>query len=161
MMRSGWKVALLCLAIFVAGFPATAVVAQDKATDSRPARLFFLRHGTVVGIAVWPEIKIDGKSIGSLSPGSYLVVQRPAGRHTIAVSHWGDFGRFEVDVQVAAGASYYYELGMTLRGGGGVLLPSLAGEVGTPMRGRVDSGAYRLNVLSAKTGAASVAKLKR
>ena len=160
-MRASWKVALLCLAVLLGGVPPAAVVAQSKAPDSGSARLFFLRHSTVVGIAVWPDIKVDGRSVGSLSPGSYIVAQRPAGRHTITISHWGDFGRYEADVQVAAGASYYYELGLNLRGGGGVLLPSLAGEVGTPMRGRVNSGGFRLNVLSAKTGAASVAKLKR
>ena len=64
-------------------------------------------------------------------------------------------------MHVNGGESHYFEIAIATRGGGGVLLPSLAGEVGKPMRARVDSGSYRLNVLDAKAGAASVIKLKR
>jgi hypothetical protein len=156
-MGSRWKRAVLS---FVVLFSAAASVAQDKGTDGRPARLYFLRHMTFVGVVgAGPEVKINGVSLGSLSVGSYVLAQRPAGRYTITVSHWAEFGRFEVDVNVAPATSYYYEIGITARGGG-VLLPSLAGEVGAPMRGRVDTGSYRLNVLNAKTGSATIANLK-
>src|SRR5262249_25760837 len=128
---------------------------------NRPARLYFIRHSTLVGIINSPEIKIDGRSVGSISTGSYIIVERPPGRHTIIVSHWADFGQFVADVHVNRGAWPYYESAQTIRGGGGVLLPSLAGEVGRPMKARVDSGSYRLNVLDAKVGAASVLRLKR
>jgi hypothetical protein len=145
---------------FVVMFFATTSIAQDKAMDGRPARLYFLRHTTLVGVVgPGPEIKINGVSLGSVWVGSYVVAQRPAGRYRITVSHWAEFGRFEVDVNVAPATSYYYEIGITARGGG-VLLPSLAGEVGAPMRGRVDTGSYRLNVLNTKSGAASIANLK-
>jgi hypothetical protein len=148
---------LAVCALFLAGFPTTSPVAQD----SRPARLYFIRHSTFVGIINSPEIKIDGRSVGSISTGSYILVERPPGRHTIIVSHWADFGQFVADVHVNGGESYYYEIAIATRGGGGVLLSSLAGEVGRPMKARVDSGSYRLNVLDPRVGVASVSKLKR
>jgi hypothetical protein len=143
--------------LFLAGFPTGSLIAQD----SRPARLYFIRHSTLVGIVNSPEIIIDGRSVGSISTGSYILVERPPGRHTIIVSHWADFGQFVADVHVNGGETHYYEIAIATRGGGGVLLPSLAGEVGRPMKARVDSGSYRLNVLDAKVGVASVLKLKR
>jgi hypothetical protein len=156
-LRSVVLATLAFCTIFFAGFLTASLIAQDN----RPARLYFVRHSTLVGIINSPEIKIDGRSVGSISTGSYIFVERPPGRHTIVVSHWADFGQFVADVHVNGGESYYYEIAIATRGGGGVLLPSLAGEVGRPMKARVDSGSYRLNVLDPKAGAASVLKLKR
>jgi hypothetical protein len=148
---------LLFCTLWLVGFPTSNIFAQDN----RLARLYFVRHSTFVGIINSPEIKIDGRSVGSISTGSYILVERLPGRHTITVSHWADFGQFVADVHLNSGESYYYEIAIATRGGGGVLLPSLAGEVGNPMKARADSGSYRLNVLGAKIGAASVMKLKR
>src|SRR5436190_22073491 len=120
-LRSVAFAALLLCALVLAGFPATRIVAQD----SSPARLYFIRHSTFVGIINSPEIKINGRSVGSIATGTYILAERPAGRHTITVSRWADFGQFVADVHFNAGEPHYYEIAIANRGGGGVLLPSL------------------------------------
>ena len=118
------------------------VLSRDSvAQELRPARLYFIRHSTFVGIINSPDVSVDGRLIGSIATGSYLVVERPPGRHTISLSHWADFGRqFVADVEVSPGSSSYFEIAIAIRGSGGIALPSLAGEVGKPMRAWIDTG---------------------
>jgi hypothetical protein len=44
-------------------------------------RIFFYRAASPFGAAVQPEIKLDGKVVGSSVPGGFFYVDRPAGAY--------------------------------------------------------------------------------
>ena len=51
------------------------VLSPDSvAQELRPARLYFIRQSTFVGIINSPDVSVDGRLIGSIATGSHLVV---------------------------------------------------------------------------------------
>ena|SRR5947209_6015899 len=112
----------------------TTLESQGKIRDPRQARIYFLREKGFVAMAITPTIKINGQDVGELANGSYFFVDRAPGRYAITVDHSLGVGTFVADVTVSGGAEYYFEVGPTTPGGRGVMLPVLAGNVGTPAR---------------------------
>jgi hypothetical protein len=140
----------------------TALEPQKGAQNQRSARLYFLRQDGFFSMGSAARIRVNGKAIGSITNGSYIVVDRPAGSYTLSVDPGIDFGSFEVDVQVSEGASYYYEVGPRHYAPAQDLALRLAAKnVGQPMQGRGFMGGVYFNSLDATTGAAEIAKLKK
>ena len=71
------------IALTVATWESAAALDPPKQQGSGHAKLYFLREDGSYGFGAAPRVKIDGQLIGSLSNGSYVVVERPAGKHTL------------------------------------------------------------------------------
>jgi len=91
--------------------PPSKAAAEPQSTQqgARLARLYFLREkggwGTEVGI------KIDGRPVGSVSKGFYFSVSKPPGRYRITCVN-SLSADFEADVQIQAGRTYYFGIGV-------------------------------------------------
>jgi Protein of unknown function (DUF2846) len=44
-------------------------------------RIYFYRSAAIVGVAVQPDIKLNGESVGSAAPGGFFFVDRPRGNY--------------------------------------------------------------------------------
>jgi hypothetical protein len=44
-------------------------------------RIYFYRSTAIVGVAVQPDIKLNGESVGSAAPGGFFFVDRPRGNY--------------------------------------------------------------------------------
>src|SRR6266540_6044273 len=98
------------MVLILAACATTSVEPQSRSRDARQARLNFLRQPGLFGsYAVAYNIAINGQHVGAVAPSSYFFVDRPPGRYTMVVQGTLDPG-FETDVEVAAGASYYFEV---------------------------------------------------
>jgi Protein of unknown function (DUF2846) len=147
----------------------SAIESQSKQRDSRQARMYFLREqgalGALGGAAPAAEIKVDGKTVGSVTNGSYIFVDRPPGPYKLSVQA-GISMAFETDVQVEAGKAYYFNIGVPRTGAFGTDLinQAYAGGSGQQMRGQsaLSSGfsAAVLYSLDPSAGTAAIEGLK-
>jgi hypothetical protein len=141
----------------------TTAESQKKPRDARLARLYFIWPRSMMLKTGTVDIKVDGQVAGKIAPDSYFFVDRPPGTYTLKVEIPFDFSYFESDVQVAAGATYYYAVTITpaevpLTGGGFVTLSHP--QHGVPMQAKTGAFAtYKLNVLDPATAAAEMTKL--
>ncbi len=167
-MRSAYR-ALLLLCLLLAGFAcATAASAQTQTAprEHKLARLYFLRqYGLMGGIAADTRILVNGQPVGIVESGTYLYIDRPPGRYKLHLEMKIQLlpNSFETEVTVAAGQTYYYEIGVaTSPTGAGWGSALLMGNVGKRMDGRGSFGgnSYQFNSMDAATGAAEVRKLK-
>ena len=138
---------------------AAAIEPQKAAGAARQAKLYFLREDGHCCFGAAPRIKIDGQLIDTLSSGSYVVVERPVGKHTLRVEPPVPLGYFETDVELGAG-TYYFEVGPDQSMRITAMFLSAANNVGRPMPGRRFNSAWQFNAMDTKTGAAEIAKLK-
>src|SRR6266851_4504679 len=67
----------------------SAIESQSKQRDARLARMYFLREqgvlGALGGAAAAGEIKVEGTSVGAVTNGSYIFVDRPPGLYKLSV----------------------------------------------------------------------------
>ena len=92
-MRRFYQVVVACGLLLLLGACAktTAFEPQDQLLDTSQARIYFFRQTrspTDMGGFTAADIRIDGKPIGRLAPGTsvYIVADRPEGTHKITVS---------------------------------------------------------------------------
>jgi hypothetical protein len=57
-----------------------ADVGAPKLAPDR-GRIYFYRSAAIVGVAVQPDIKLNGESVGSAAPGGFFFVDRPRGNY--------------------------------------------------------------------------------
>jgi hypothetical protein len=88
----------------------TALESQSKQRDPRLARLYFIWPRSWMMKTGTLDIKINGEVVGKIAPDSYFFVDRKPGTYTLKIEPPFDFSYFEADVQVAAGATYYYSV---------------------------------------------------
>jgi Protein of unknown function (DUF2846) len=157
------------LALQLAGCAGTAALeSQSRQRDTRSARLYFLRPSGVLGAmgarVAAAEIKVDGKSVGAVTNGSYIFVDRPAGSHTISLQN-GISMAFETAVQLDAGRDYYYDIAPPRTGGPGMVMmvEAGAGTKGQQLPGQSlltsSFSGVVLYSLDPATGATELAKL--
>jgi len=163
-MRSFIRVGVACwlVVLLSACASTTALEPQNQPLDARQARLHFIRQPSILSRFGNAEIMVDGKPVGTLAAGAFIVADRPPGRHTIYVvlGPHKDSG-FEADIQVEPGASYYFELGPIVRMNIDLFRLDSMGVTGRPMPGRSSDGTpFMFYALDAAAGAASVARLK-
>jgi Protein of unknown function (DUF2846) len=147
----------------------SAIESQSKQKDARLARIFFLREkgiiGAMGGTAAAAEIKVDGRTVGSVINGSYFFVDRSPGLYKLSVGNSLSMA-FETELRVEAGQDYYLGVGSPATGAVGrdSVNVALAGGRGEPMKGESPlmnalSGAAFFR-LDPSTGVAAIAELK-
>jgi hypothetical protein len=144
----------------------TALEPQDQLLDPRQARIYFFRQArnpSDVGGFSAADIRIDGKPIGTLAPGTtvYIVADRPEGPHKITVSRAGAEAGFDADLQIEAATSYYFEVAPAVE----MNVPQArldALEIkGHPVAGRFTANSpFMFFSLDAIAGAGMITKLK-
>lgn len=158
--------AALALGAGAARSPAAAQQAVHKRTTSPgaagPATIYFLRPTGIIA-PYSPDVELDGRKVGELSAGTYFVVKAPSGHHALKIPGIFMAGSWEGDVSLAAGTTYFIELGTNQTGAIGMrgLTAMLAGTTGIQMSGRGFNAAYSFYMLDSEEGRAIVAKLKR
>jgi hypothetical protein len=75
--------------------------------------IYIFRPNSIVS-AIWgrassPDIKVNGHKVGELVAGTYLVINRPAGRHILEINS-SLAGPWQSEVIFAAGQTYYFEI---------------------------------------------------
>ena len=129
-----------CVALQLAACAGTsAIESQSKQRDTRLARMYFLREqgvlGALGGSTPAAEVKVDGKTVGTVTNGSYIFVDRSPGPYKLSVQS-GISLAFETEVQVEAGKAYYFNIGVPKTGAPGtdLLNQAYAGGSGQQMR---------------------------
>ena len=144
----------------------TALEPQDQMLDTSLARLYFFRQArspTDIGGFSAADIKVDGKPIGSLAPGTsvYIIADRPEGLHKITVQRSGDSVGFDADVQLESMTSYYFEIGPTVEASIDQARLTSMGMKGHPTPGRFGaSSPFMFYTLDAIAGDGMITRLK-
>lgn len=84
--------------------------ASTPKLQSGHGRIYFYRSGTLLGVAVQPDIKINGEKVGSSTPGGFFFVDRPAGRYEISATTEADE---KINVTLASGETKYVQFYVT------------------------------------------------
>jgi Protein of unknown function (DUF2846) len=82
------------------------------------ARLFVLRDKAFAGIidAGW-NVHLDGQTMGDLKTGTFVYLDRPAGRHQLTFARGGDLAHVSrLDFDVAGGRTYYFRIELNDKG---------------------------------------------
>jgi Protein of unknown function (DUF2846) len=86
--------------------------------ESRYARVFVLRDKAFAGIIDpgW-RIQLDGQTMGDLKTGTFVYLDRPAGRHQLSFFRGADLAHVSrLDFDVAGGRSYYFRIELNEKG---------------------------------------------
>ena len=167
-MRRFYQVVVACGLLLLLGACAktTALEPQDQLLDMSQARIYFFRQTrspTDMGGFTAADIRIDGKPIGSLAPGTsvYIVADRPEGAHKITVGRPGDAAGFDADIQIEAATSYYFEIGPAVEMNVAQAKLDALEIKGRPIAGRfAASSPFMFFSLDAIAGAGMITKLK-
>jgi hypothetical protein len=112
LIRDLRAVAGLALAALLSACAATGPMFSDVQASFPPlraneGRIFIFRANTLVGAAVRPEVRLNGTVVGSPQPGSFLFVDRPAGRYTASARTESES---QVSFEIAGGQNAYISL---------------------------------------------------
>ena len=150
-------VMVICVCSALAGCATTtALEPQNIARDTKSARLYFIRPSTLIGAAVSPDIKINGKQIGNVAVGSYIYADRAPGKYQILLDHEFEPGSFSYDVTLKPGEDHYFQI---VQGGAPnrlVIIGNSAQVVGVPSR----QGPFQIVPVDAQTGQAMIGRIK-
>ena len=140
---------------------APAVTAKPAPKAPGQATIYFLRPNGIVGVGA-PEVLVDGHKVGELSAGTYFVVSRAPGKHTIESQGGLIRTIWQCEVDFAAGQTYFLEMGPQMTGAIGTdlltMLLTSAGGQQLPGHGLFNFVFYALD---AEHGRAEIAKLKK
>lgn len=158
--------AALALGFVAAISPAAAQPPANKpATSNRgagQATIYFLRPEGLISMGS-PDVELDGRKVGELSPGTYFVVRAPSGPRTIKIPGVFLAGSWEGNITLSPGTTYFIELGANETGAIGMRLMTrlVSGTSGEQMNGRSFNASYSFYMLTPEKGRAIIAKLKR
>jgi hypothetical protein len=84
------RIGILALAIALTGC-ASGIKHKDMTTSiptlkSDQGRIYFIRSASMIGAAVQPVIKLDGKEVGESKPGGFFYVDSKPGNHEVMCS---------------------------------------------------------------------------
>jgi Protein of unknown function (DUF2846) len=107
--RRGAPASALC-ALSLLGACATAPppIESPKAQNPQQSRIYVLRDPDVHSELIHPAIKVDDESVGDVAAARFLVVDRPAGQHVVAVSFMQ--GYYPVTLTTRAGSVHYVQI---------------------------------------------------
>jgi hypothetical protein len=150
---------LLSLQAYATG--TSALDAQNQTLDARQGHIYFIRHPSVLSRLGKPDIRVDGKVVGELAVATYILVDRPAGPHTMTVVGAMDSVGCEAEIRVQPGMSYYFEMGPIVNTNMDAFNIASMGVTGRPVpcRNRHNTP-YMFYSLDATAGAAAVARIK-
>ena len=157
----------MLLAVSDAAVAQTSSQPATKPSASAPGTgtIYFMRPMPIMGWANKPDVKLDGRLVGEISPGTYFVVRVPRGVHKVEVQG-GLAGAFESELKVEAGKSYFLEVGVKDEYSpiGQKLIGRLISNQtwsGQPLAGRGFWAAYTFYVLNEQEGRTKIAQLKK
>jgi hypothetical protein len=136
--------------------------AQNRATNARMARIYFM-WPAMIG-SPWPiGIAVDGKQVAKIRANTYVFVDRPPGKHKIAMQGVAGIAwTYEAEIEVGPG-THYYELGPS---GGfdypigyGAFSRAANGVTGKQVKGSPYSPGLVFLEVSGQKGPAQLAKL--
>jgi hypothetical protein len=144
------KYLLAALAILVPTFAAALAAPRGS------ARVYFIRPSGIIPNVFSQRIKINGRLVGTLKDGAYLVRSVPAGSATIEAPDYD----VRAKMRLKAGHTYYIGVNLTRPDfiGSRGLQALFYGDTGGKY---LAGGAGRLDLLDAAKGRAAIAKLKR
>jgi hypothetical protein len=109
------------------------------------------------------DIKVNGDVVGKIAPDSYFFIDRKPGTYTLRIEPPFDFTYFEADVQVAAGATYYYSVNSrpaAVVASGAVVIMQPTPTTGAPLEAKGGTMAtYKLRAMDAAAAAAAMKDL--
>jgi hypothetical protein len=134
---------------------------QNRAASASRARMYFLwpAHIQTAINTIW--IKVDGTQVGSLEPRSYFFVDRPPGRHTIALVGAQEM-ESDAEVDMRAGPQYFLIAPVNMQQGlvQQMLQDRMMGTQGRALAMRKRDANLLLYAVEPQEGAAVVAKLR-
>jgi hypothetical protein len=152
----------LCVVAYVFAGASTAAAREATAKPVAPAgagssTIYILRQKEFRVFSLALDIVVDEQKAGELAAGTYLVVRRPAGHHSVVVP-----GLLEGDLDTVGSRTYFIEYCPSGYAPGTQILQSLvmggAGTRGTPLPG---SGmTARFYLLDEKQRSEQIAGLK-
>lgn len=92
MRRSVLKLAFVAAAtVLVAGCAATGIKHSEMAASmpklkAGEGRIYFFRPSSMIGAALQPEVRLNGRVVGQSKPGGFFFVDRPAGSYVAATA---------------------------------------------------------------------------
>jgi len=101
--------------------PAADAAAKTFQPPAGKANLYAARSGGSSGVNVAFKVAVDGKDVGSIGPGTFLLAALTPGHHYVTVSSGINTARTSLDAE--AGKNYFYEV--TSSSGGYSAQPSL------------------------------------
>jgi len=82
-----WRVLTICAAVALAGCASSSGAKFTDANAVAPrltpdkGRIYFYRSGSIAGVAIQPEIRINNEPVGQAVPGGFFFVDRPRGSY--------------------------------------------------------------------------------
>ncbi|WP_170937127.1 MULTISPECIES: DUF2846 domain-containing protein [Rhodomicrobium] len=148
---------LICLSLSACA-STTALESQTKARDAKLARVYFVRAKTMVGVALSPDIKVDGKGVGNLAAGSAFFIDRPAGHYKLTLDHEFEPGVYNRDITLVAGQTQYFQVVQE----GRLPLYVAIGPSMVPINGGGNGieGPFQLRAIGQKEGEALIASVQ-
>lgn len=104
-------------------------------------RVYFVRPGELVGVAIQPEIRMNNEVVGRSVPGGFSYVDRPPGTYAVTTATEVENA---VTFQLAAGETKYIKTTVTP----GILVGRVTPTLEFPEQGRSDVN--RLRYVGAK-----------
>jgi hypothetical protein len=138
----------LCLMCLLPAGASAEKAREVAAKPSAPAHggtaIYFIR---TKDLRSWwsPEIQIDKHKVGDLASGTYLVARPPPGHHTVYLPGHLLSGSMTSEMDIAAGQTYFLELGPWNPAPGTQLIQSLI-LGGSGLRGQMVPGTGQLTV---------------
>jgi hypothetical protein len=157
----------LCLVAYVFAGASTAAAGEATAKPVAPAgagssTIYIIRQKEFKVFSFALDIVVDKQKAGELTAGTYLVVRRPPGHHSVVIPGGVLSSDLESDLDTVGGRTYFIELGPYGNAPGMQLAQSLtmggAGMRGTALPGKGISARFYL--LDEKQGGEQIAGLK-
>lgn len=159
----------LCMFWVVVGGAAAQTSSQPAAkplaAGPGDGTIYFMRPMPTMGWANKPDVRLNDRLVGEISPGTYFVVRAPRGIHKIEVQG-GLAGAYESELKVEAGKSYFLEVGLKDQYSppGQQLIGRLISNQtwsGQPLAGRGFWASYMFFLLDEQEGRAKIANLQK
>jgi hypothetical protein len=110
-MRARNLLGLLLLGLVIGACTSRTVLeSQETLRASGAARIYFIRPDAIIGSGQTVRVVVNDKEVGSLGIGNYLHIDRPAGQYQVVIDHPLDFGKTELNLNVASEEDYYLKI---------------------------------------------------
>lgn len=151
----------LLIAVDASAAGARDATAKPSPSAAANSTIYIIRQKEFKLLSFAFDTFVDKQKAGELAAGTYLVVRRPPGHHSVTLVGNGWSGGLESNLETVGGRTYFIELGPSGYAPGMQIAQSLtmrgAGLRGTPLPG-TGGGAFYL--LDEKQGAEQIAGLK-
>jgi hypothetical protein len=116
------QICMMLAVCFLGGCATSGIRYAEMSSATAPrlaggmGRIYFYRNGMPIGLAVQPDIKLNGEKVGNAVPNGFFFVDRPAGKYEITATTETEE---KVTVTLRAGETQYVQFYITP----GILLP--------------------------------------